>query len=142
MEVVIHLISKIVAVILAVICTEAITQLVVHSEMFRPLREFAEFSDFTETLVSCGYCFSVWAALLCSYWMAPLAFPTSYWAINWIIWTLVIHRLSNFLDDFADRYLEGPYIMNQNPFANADEHFGIVHDETNVSNIEIDTEEE
>lgn len=130
--------TQIISVIIAVICTEAITQLIVHSEIFRPLRNLAENAgDFTGNLVNCGYCVSVWAAIPCAFFMAPLAFPSEYWQLNWFIWMLVIHRLSNFLDDFADRYLSNP-IIEENPFSEADEHFGIIRDGQKVSQVPID----
>lgn len=95
--------------ILAIICTEATTELVVHSQIFEPFRNFMyRLGEFQHKLVSCGYCFSIWASFLFAILLAPYSEPTYWIPINIFIWMLVIHRASNFLNDFADRYLREP----------------------------------
>lgn len=125
---------------LAVIVTEALTQLVVHSDIVEPIRSFLQNRfDWLGRLVSCGYCFSVWAAMPCAYFMAPLTKPTPHFYLNLVIWVLVIHRLSNFLDDFVDRYLTSvvqSVTIGDEMFAEADQHFGIereIHEASDVS---------
>lgn len=94
----------VIQVIVAVICTEALTELAVKSDVFHPLRKFLFKSRFkilnvTHTVFDCGYCFSVWAAALSMY----LVFYTSnVFTISFIL-LLLIHRLSNlfhFIMDF------------------------------------------
>ena len=141
-------ILNLISVFVAIICTEAITQLVVHSEIFRPSREFVakNLNPFWAMLVHCGYCFSVWAAFPCAVLMAPLYFPSTYSVCNLFIWTIVIHRLSNFLDDFTDKYLrnddEGEDDDDDDSFLNADEHFGIIHGGDEACDVPVEPQKE
>lgn len=80
--------------ILCVIAAEAMTQLACKAEIFDRLRNWIKsLSSFTDSLLSCAYCVSVWVALftVCLFilWDYSLYF----------IYLLVIHRLSNFLHD-------------------------------------------
>ena len=98
--------------ILAVIITEAITELLTKSEIFIPLRGFffnrrdKKVFGFIHKLLDCGYCTSVWSG-----WFVALVFFKDIGILNvWVDWFfvgLVIHRLSNvlhFLIDRLDRY--------------------------------------
>jgi hypothetical protein len=80
--------------ILCIIAAEALTQLVCKAEIFDKLREWLKnLSDFTNRLLSCPYCVSVWTATftvgLYNFWDS----------ISWFILLLVIHRMSNVLHD-------------------------------------------
>lgn len=115
-----------ISIFLGIICTEAITELIVHSVIFKPIRDYiSSLSNFTHELVGCGYCISVWAAMFCSFLVAPLTLPTHFFAANWLIWTLTFHRLSNFLNDFADRYISDHHSEDAEMFKEADKFFGI-----------------
>lgn len=80
--------------VLCVIAAEAMTQLACKGEIFDPLREWLKgLSDFTNRLLSCPYCVSVWVAgftMILYYW---------YEWTWWFILLLVIHRMSNVLHD-------------------------------------------
>lgn len=121
---------------LGVICTEAVTELVVHSEIMQPMRAYLEeFSDFIGKLVNCGYCCSMWAAIPSAYFMAPLTIPTNIWLANLVIWILVFHRLSNFLDDFVDKYLR-----EDMPFQKADDFFGVDREVVESTQVPVEPE--
>ena len=95
--------------LLAIILTEAITEIIVKSEFFSPLRarifklgQENKFFDWLHSLLDCGYCFSVWASML----VAILFFrdvPLLHWSINWFFVAMVLHRLSNLFHNIMDR---------------------------------------
>lgn len=79
---------------MCIIAAEALTQLVCKAEIFDNIREWLkELSDFTNRLLSCPYCVSVWMATftvgLYNFWDFT----------EWFILLLVIHRISNLLHD-------------------------------------------
>lgn len=95
------------AIILAIIATEATTEIIVDSNIFAPMREWISNKAYPEdpekvskrwlfinSLISCGYCLSVWVSL---FFVAllnaiePLGFVFS------VILVFSIHRLSNWL---------------------------------------------
>ena len=93
----------------AVICTEAVTEIVVKSEFFLPLRgkvfklgQTNKFFDWLHRLLDCGYCFSVWAGVL----FAALFFRNIelvHTSIDWLLVGLVLHRLANLFHNTMDR---------------------------------------
>jgi hypothetical protein len=81
--------------ILCIIAAEAMTQLSCKAEIFDDLREWIKsLSEFTNGLLSCPYCISVWVAAFTMLFYI-------YWDLFGIyfITFLVIHRVSNFLHD-------------------------------------------
>jgi len=99
--------------ITAIILTELLTELIVKSYFFEPLRKFFFVRQEKNILLNkisylleCGYCFSVWAAmfsvLLCIY-----TFDFEYLQykhiLNLLIGGLVVHRLSNVWHFIIDR---------------------------------------
>lgn len=89
--------------LLVVIATEAITEIIVNSEIFSGLRKFLSKSNFFGTLVNCGYCMSVWVALG-TIWVLPKLFEIVLFDI--IIKVFVIHRLSNLWHELIRRWLD------------------------------------
>jgi hypothetical protein len=92
--------------LLAVIITEALTEIVVKSELFFPLREYLfergkknSFFNWFHSLVDCGYCFSVWMG----WFTAFLLFRENLFLIHWVFIGLAIHRLSNIFHFLIDR---------------------------------------
>jgi hypothetical protein len=95
--------------LLAIILTEAVTELVVKSEIFNPLRaeifrrgQANKFFDWLHRLLDCGYCFSVWAGAI----IAILFFKDItllHWTIDWFFVAIVLHRLSNLFHNIMDR---------------------------------------
>jgi len=88
--------------LLAIIITEAITEVVVKSELFFPFRGYLfekgktdKIFNWFHSLIDCGYCFSVWVGLFISFLLFRESnfFIHSY--IDWIFIGLVVHRLSN-----------------------------------------------
>ena len=95
--------------IIAIIATEAITEIVTKSEIFSPLRGKVfklgnnnKVFNWLHNLLDCGYCFSVWAGAL----IALLFFRDVnilHPVVDFIFLTLVLHRLSNLFHNFMDR---------------------------------------
>ena len=95
--------------LLAVIFTEALTEIIVKSEFFSPLRakiyklgKGNKFFDWLHRLLDCGYCFSVWAGVL----TAVLFFrdvELVHKSIDWFLVGLVLHRLSNLFHNIMDK---------------------------------------
>lgn len=94
---------------MAIILTEAITEVVTKSEIFNPFRakifklgERYKFFDWLHRLLDCGYCFSMWSGML----IAILFFrevDLLHWSIDWFFIGVVLHRTSNILHNVIDR---------------------------------------
>ena len=99
--------SIVFALILLVICVEAITEILVSGSIFQKPREFiARNSSFIGELVHCGYCTSVWVSAAVAWvfvvWVWTL---TPIFWINYIIATFVIHRLANLFHELSSKWL-------------------------------------
>jgi hypothetical protein len=96
--------------IFAIVLTETLTELVVKSEIFEAPRNFVKSrSPWFGKLFSCGYCFSVWAALGVAF-LLGLSYDLTGWP--WVdlgLFGLIVHRLSNYLHNFNDKYLDKYY---------------------------------
>lgn len=80
--------------IMCIIAAEAMTQLACKAEIFDRLREWLKgLSRFTNELLSCPYCVSVWVAGF------TVVLYVSYEWSWWFILLLVIHRASNVVHD-------------------------------------------
>ncbi len=94
----------------AVILTELTTELVIKSVVFRPIRDrIKNLGKWFAELFSCGYCFSLWS----SYGVVLLLgltynFTGWYWA-DLALTGLIVHRLSNYLHNFNDKFLDKYY---------------------------------
>ncbi len=90
-------------ILIAIIFSEAITELVVKSEFFYPLRKKLYESNFStlkfiHEIVDCGYCFSVWAAMF-----TVGIFYVDNLYLNYFVYIIVLHRLSNLSHFLMDR---------------------------------------
>lgn len=95
--------------LLAIIFTEALSELITKSEFFHPLRmkffnwgQKSKFFNWLHRLFDCGYCFSVWVSML----VAILFFNNInliHYSIDWFFTALVLHRLSNLFHNIMDR---------------------------------------
>ena len=101
--------NTIFAVIIAVVLTEAITELVVKSEIFRPLRAkiFSlgaknKFFKWLHGLLDCGYCFSVWAGWTVAFLFRD-QFALFHPIIDWFIVGVLLHRGANLFHNIMDR---------------------------------------
>lgn len=96
--------------LIAVIITEAITEIVVKSELFFPLRAYLFdkgkknlFFNKLHSLVDCGYCFSVWMGWLTAFLLFRESSILIHVYVDWFFIGLVLHRLSNGLHFLIDR---------------------------------------
>lgn len=96
--------------IIAIILTEAITEVVVKSFFFEPLRKY--FFNRQEKnvvynkisyLLECGYCFSVWAGMFSSIFMFKIYDDVELSNVQLIVIGIVVHRVSNILHYLIDR---------------------------------------
>lgn len=103
------LINNLTYVIIAIILTEAITEIVVKSELFLPLRSKIfelgknnKFFKWLHSLIDCGYCFSVWVGVFTSIFLLNgLHIIHKY--VDWFLLGIIIHRLSNLFHNIMDR---------------------------------------
>jgi hypothetical protein len=94
--------------LLAIIITEAITELATKSEIFYPIRKKIfnigknnKFFDWLHSLLDCGYCFSVWSGMV----VAFLFFSdiNLHWSMKCLFIGIILHRLSNLFHNLMDR---------------------------------------
>jgi len=93
-----------------IVITEAITEVVVKSELFFPLRKWVfnrkknKVFEWLHSLLDCGYCFSVWVGwfvtLLLFVPNQNIVFISKY--IDWVFIGLFIHRGSNLFHFIVD----------------------------------------
>jgi len=97
-------------IICAVLLTEALTELIIKSEIVRPLRDLIKSKgSWLGELFSCGYCFSVWAALgIVFLTNTRLPLTENYW-LDLTLMVFMVHRLSNYLHNFCDKWLDKYY---------------------------------
>lgn len=96
--------------IIAVILTEAVTEVVVKSYFFEPFRKYffvrqeknLFYSKFSY-LLECGYCFSVWAGMFSSIVMFEFYGDVELSNVQLIVIGIVVHRVSNILHYLIDR---------------------------------------
>ena len=94
----------------AVILTELLTELAIKSVIFKPVRKFiGSLGGWFAELASCGYCFSVWAALGVVFLVDVSYNFTEHSYLNLFLTALIVHRLSNYLHNFYDKYLDKYY---------------------------------
>lgn len=94
---------------LAIIFTEAITEIITKSELFSPIRTRVfkkakdnKVFDWLHSLLDCGYCFSVWSGFFVAivfFRDVGLIHPS----IDWFFVAIVLHRLSNMFHNILDR---------------------------------------
>jgi hypothetical protein len=77
--------------ILFIITVEAITEIAINSELWETPREWLKKRGwFFKSLLSCGWCFSMWVA----WGLYGFLYWTEAW---WILFPFVAHRASNYL---------------------------------------------
>jgi hypothetical protein len=90
-------------ILLAVVCVEAITNILTKSELFLPIRkflfdrQFSLFCRWLHSLLDCGYCTSVWVG-----WFIAIMYLIGL-LDNVFFWGLALHRMSNLLHHIIDR---------------------------------------
>ena len=97
-------------VLMVIVLTELLTELVIKSEIFKPVRSVIfKLGDWFKKLFSCGYCFSVWAAMGVVF-ITDTSYPLT--GNNWLdlgLMALVVHRLSNILHNVIDKWTDKYY---------------------------------
>lgn len=101
-------------IIFAIILTEAITEIVVKSELLLPIRKAVfdkrnfKFFKWLHSLLDCGYCFSVWAGWLSAVFLFAInpSFVLISKYIDWVFIGLFLHRSSNILHYIIDCFRE------------------------------------
>lgn len=103
------MIDAILCLLFLVVATERITEIIVASKLFEPVRlcvkrwaypldvmpndgYYQHFKVMVDYLMTCGYCVSVWVGYAASIY-CPIFFEHR--LLNWIIMGAVIHGLSN-----------------------------------------------
>lgn len=100
--------TEIVKIFIAIIAVEAITEIIVDSKIFLPLRNYIAkkampdiptgrntIFNFLHDLISCGYCTSVWVSSFVMTLLVISGTKIFYPVINEIILVFFIHRMSN-----------------------------------------------
>lgn len=94
------------------IFTEAVTELFTKSLIFSGLREkIVNRGGFVAALISCGYCTSVWVSLIPSLFFVSVMHDLNYAKFlgMWLFVAVVVHRSSNYLHNFNDKWLDKFY---------------------------------
>lgn len=88
----------------AIICVEAITEIIINADIFLGLRTFLSkiSPSFLGKLFTCGYCMSVWVAG-CIAWSLPGTI-TNYPIVDIIIKAFVLHRSANLVHEGFKRW--------------------------------------
>lgn len=99
-----------VSLLFAVVLTELLTEFVIKSVIFRPARDqIKKLGAWFAELFSCGYCFSVWSAYGVVF-LLDLSYNFTGWHyVNLTLTGLIVHRLSNYLHNFNDCWLDKYY---------------------------------
>ena len=98
--------------IIAIVVTEAITEIVSKSYLFEPLRKWlfkknSKFFRFIHDLLDCGFCLSVWVGTLVGLVLLDIHIK-SVW-IDWFIMGLLLHKCSNVLHNLIHRTRRSDY---------------------------------
>lgn len=95
-----------------VVFTEAVTELLTKSLIFSGIREkIVGKGGFLASLISCGYCTSVWVSLAPSLFFVSIMHNLNYVQFLglWFFIAIVVHRSSNYLHNFNDKWLDKFY---------------------------------
>ena len=96
--------------LIAVVLVELFTELIVKSVIFRPVREkIKSINNWFAELFSCGYCMSVWVAFGIVFIIQPVYNLTGYQLLDLSLIAFLAHRLSNYLHNFNDKWLDKYY---------------------------------
>jgi hypothetical protein len=114
------LLFLLVSVGMAIIAIEAATELITKSAFFKPFRwiagNFPFLGGIFRYLLNCGYCASVWVAILPAIVFNNTVTDVQYFFgskyLGFLVWLLVLHRLANFTHDFKDKFLDKFYSRN------------------------------
>jgi len=95
-----------------VILVELLTELVIKSEIFKPVRNWIfKLGGWFKDLFTCGYCFSVWVAFGVVF-LTQISYPLT--GQPWLdlgLMALIVHRLSNILHNVIDKWTDKYYSL-------------------------------
>jgi len=95
--------------LVCIIAVEAAVELLVKSVIFDGFSTwFASLGTFAKELISCGYCTSVWVAVLPALFLAYF----QDWASGLIVFPLfllALHRSANYLHNINDKHFDKDY---------------------------------
>lgn len=98
--------------VLAIFFVEAGTELLVKSQIFTKLRGWlGSQGTFIKEMISCGYCTSVWVAVLPALFLSNLQSwvnPVMFFPLG----LLFLHRAANFLHNINDKHFDKYYSRN------------------------------
>jgi len=99
------------ALLLSVVFVEGATELARKGVIFDPLRRVVTRVRLFELLLGCGYCTSVWVAMLPAALVFIVAAHLFLYEklLLFVFFTVVLHRLSNYLHNFNDKHLDKYY---------------------------------
>lgn len=98
--------------VFAVILTELFTELAIKSVVFRPIRErIKKLCSWLNDLFACGYCFSIWGSYGVVLLLGLAYNFTGWYYIDLTLTGFIVHRLSNYLHNFNDKWLDKYYDM-------------------------------
>lgn len=94
---------------IAIVITEALTEIITKSEIFQPFRasifklgKQSKIFEWIHNLLDCGYCFSVWVGCAVAFlFLEDFGLVHKY--VDWFIMGIFIHRLSNVFHNIVDR---------------------------------------
>lgn len=91
--------------ILAIVFVEAVTEILVASQIFQGFRDWLfQNLESLHKLVNCGYCLSVWVAGIIA-WALP-GIVTGYFIPDMVIKLFVLHRASNGFHELLTRWFK------------------------------------
>lgn len=111
------MLKYIIAFFILVVLNEGLTELIAKSGFFSFFRNIIfvradknRVYRFFTMVLSCAYCTSVWTSLL---FVVPFVYIvvgyfytfSFYWLLFVLPFVVIVHRMSNYLHDFTDRYI-------------------------------------
>ena len=92
--------------------TEAMVELLVKSKFFEHPRQFLSKWSWFKALINCGYCTSVWVAMIFITAAPVCIIPLSrLHFFNVLVTLLVVQRLSNIMHNVIDKWTDKYYDM-------------------------------
>lgn len=100
-------------ILLVTILIENITELIAKSQLFQPVRKkVIYFNSFLGKLIQCGQCLSVWVAAGVVLLLGLVYNFTGWYYIDLTLTGLIVHRLSNYLHNFNDKFFDKYYSLS------------------------------
>lgn len=96
--------------IIGTIITEALTEVLVKSEIFSPARKkLKSTSTFVGKLIGCGYCTSFWVSIPVVILLGIPYGLTLIPVVDFLLWVVLFQRSSNILHNCIDKFTDKHY---------------------------------